>query len=153
MGAVAWGWAWLAPGGQWAMLHRLVILMALTLGAALVCYNVWSAQLAWWRSDWAQAIRRVAPALGVIGLSTLAWLLLAEVGNVLSWGEARLSWPAVSTITGALLALALTCLAFALLPGRDPLNLDERGRMRYVSRICGWRYLGCSAAGSARGGR
>src|SRR5581483_4402700 len=41
--------------------------------------------------------------------------------------------PAAIAVVGlAILGLAATCIALAVLPGRDPLQLSERGRTLYV---------------------
>jgi hypothetical protein len=43
-----------------------------------------------------------------------------------------IAWPALVAVGLALTGLALAALAAALLPGRDPLGLSERGRTAYV---------------------
>jgi hypothetical protein len=40
--------------------------------------------------------------------------------------------PAILAVTAAILATVFACLTFAVVPGRDPLGLSERGRMAYV---------------------
>ncbi|MEX2559927.1 MAG: hypothetical protein WD403_08430, partial [Pirellulales bacterium] len=47
-------------------------------------------------------------------------------------GEVAISWTANLIVIAALAGIFLTCLAAALIPGRDPFELPERGRMVYV---------------------
>ncbi len=135
LNVVLWGWAWLSPvgGGQSVdrLVDRLVILMVVAevfvIGYRLAVSRGLSKDDAWWHG-----LRRDLLWIAGAGLASLAVVLGVEASNYLSHGSVLVSWPVVITVLATLIALSSTSIAFALLPGKDPFNLDERGRMNYV---------------------
>ena len=131
IGAVAWGWAWIEPGSSSAPLDRAAVLLAATMGGAAV-YGLGLGKLRRLDDDWNLAARRVVPILlGLAGL-VLVGVLLAE-------GVDRVQGYRVAIAPIALVVVALTivggagaALVAAIVPGRDPLGLSERGRTAYV---------------------
>ena len=47
-------------------------------------------------------------------------------------GEVPMALPAIALVAATLIGLSAASLAAAMLPGRDPLGLSERGRQAYV---------------------
>lgn len=129
--AVAFAWAWVAPSIAAPGLHRLVA-SVVALAAVIPVYGFGFVKF--WRreSEWTPAAQRTIPwlagASGVLLLVTLG----VETAYFLDAGEAPLAWPALLAVIIALTGLAIAALAAALLPGRDPLGLSERGRTVYV---------------------
>jgi len=83
-------------------------------------------------SEWLAAAQRLMPALTVAsGIAIVATLGL-EVFQFANYGAVDIAWPAIVVVGVTLAALALALLAAAVLPGRDPLGLSERGRTAYV---------------------
>jgi len=130
VGAVAWGWAWLDPGTTGNVLNRAVVVMTV-LAAMIVLYGVGLAKLLPRETEWTAAARRAVPGLiGLAGLS-LAFVLGAEVVRYDPAGTA-MAWPAIVAVAATLGGLAVAALVCAVVPGRDPLELSDRGRMSYV---------------------
>jgi hypothetical protein len=67
-----------------------------------------------------------------LGALVLAVLLGAEVFERLDGQDVAMSVPAVAAVVAALLAAGGAALIAAVVPGRDPLGLSERGRTAYV---------------------
>lgn len=158
-GAVAIGWAFLDPSGRepaWLWLHRSVIAMA-ALAAMTVLYGVVMTRWASGAAGWAESGRRLGPVLGMVAALLVAVILIQEAvlyeghKNIAALLARMLHLPppqglnpgvpptgapmaplAVWTVAGALLALIVASVRFALLPGADPLGLSERGRTLYV---------------------
>jgi hypothetical protein len=130
VGAVAWGWAWLDPGTTGNVLNRAVVVMTV-LAAMIVLYGVGLAKLFPRETDWTVAARRAVPALVCLTGLSLVFVLGAEVVEYGPDGAA-MAWPAIVAVAAALGGLAVAALVCAVVPGRDPLELPERGRMRYV---------------------
>src|SRR5262249_18475740 len=131
LGAIAWGWAWISPGSPTAALDRFVVLLV-ALVATSVLYGLGPAKFFRSRAEWAQAARRLVPALLVMGAVVLASLLGIEVVARASGRDVAISVPAVVAVAVALAGAGVAALVAALVPGRDPLGLSERGRTAYV---------------------
>ncbi len=130
VGAVAWGWAWLDPDTTGNLLNRAVVVMTV-LAAMIVVYGVGLAKLFPRETDWTAAARRAVP--GLVGLTALS-LVFVLGAEVVEYGPdgAAMAWPAIVAVAAALGGLAVAALVCAVVPGRDPLQLSERGRMGYV---------------------
>src|SRR5262245_33573721 len=83
-------------------------------------------------NEWRRGVKSQLPVIAAIGLAALVATLSAEAMNYVSFGKVMMSWPVIGAVFVALISLFCACIAFALSPGRDPFNLSERGRMRYV---------------------
>jgi hypothetical protein len=59
-------------------------------------------------------------------------VLSTEVDYQNRFGEVRINWLSLVTVAVTLFSATVLFIVFALYPQRDPLKLDERGRMRYV---------------------
>jgi hypothetical protein len=128
---VLWGWAWLSPAGGARVIDHLVILMIITEVVVIGYRFVVSRSLAK-DDEWRQGVRAELPWIAVTGLASLAVVISIEASNYAQHGNAMSSWPVVIAVLATLILLSSASIAFALLPGKDPFNQDERGRMRYV---------------------
>jgi hypothetical protein len=131
VGAVMFGWAWLEVGTTLTPLHALVVVAAATaLTAAL--YGLGLSKLLGEASDWLAPARRLTPILAATSGGTIAATLGIEILEFARFGEVQIAGPAILVIALTLGALSAAALAAAVLPGRDPLGLSERGRTAYV---------------------
>jgi hypothetical protein len=152
------GWALTEAAGHsaaWLWLHRDVLLMV----ALAVTTAVYGVGMARQRrlGDWADSGRRLGPVLGLLALALVPVILVQEAflyegpktlgtllvrlrllspdavpgGDAVAAGE-PMAPLAVGIVAGALGLLIVAGLCFAVLPGRDPLGLSERGRTAYV---------------------
>jgi hypothetical protein len=131
VGAVFFGGAWLEPQSSFTLLHALVVLAAATAGVAAL-YGFLLTKLLADGSEWLAAARRTTPVLLAISLVAMLAALAIEIAEFAGSGQVPIAWPAILTIGVTLAALSLAALAAAVLPGRDPLGLSERGRTLYV---------------------
>jgi hypothetical protein len=153
------GWALLDPAGHgatWLWLHRNVLLMV-ALALMTLLYGVILARRVGLSMDWADACRQTGPVLGVLASALVPVILVQEavlydghktlvtlVGNMLhrqvpeEWraGGPLTATPmepaAIVVVALALAALMVAGLSFAVIPGKDPFGVSERGRMMYV---------------------
>jgi hypothetical protein len=131
VGAVYFGWAWLELGSTFTLLHALAVVGAGTAVAGML-YGLGLSKLMASDSPWLHAAQRATPILVAIsGVATLASLGV-EVARFARYGQVDVATPAIITVGLTLVALVAAALAAAILPGRDPLALSERGRTVYV---------------------
>ncbi len=130
---VMWSWAWLSPpkAGNWQLANRLILVMLIA-EAVLIFYRLILAQRLSADSLWRKALRADLPVVAGIGLVSLAIVLAAEFEQRTNFGAVLLGWPAIVAVLVTLIGVCLIGIAFAVLPGEDPFDLDERGKMRYV---------------------
>jgi hypothetical protein len=131
VGAVAWGWAWIAPDAPAGGLDRLVTLLVVLVGASAL-YGLGLVKLLRRETEWTRAAVRLVPGLVAVGGVVLALVLGTEVFEQANDGRVAMSAPAVVSVALALLAAAAAALVAAVVPGRDPLGLSDRGRTAYV---------------------
>jgi hypothetical protein len=131
VGAVMFGWAWLEVGTTLSWLHALVVVAAATAGVAAL-YGLALGKLLRETSDWLAPARRLTPYLAATCGAAVASVLTLEILEFARSGEVQIAWPAILVVAVTLGALSLAALAAAVLPGRDPLGLSERGRTLYV---------------------
>jgi hypothetical protein len=129
--AVAFGWAWLPPEMPAPWLHRIVAAIV-ALAAMMVVYSFGIVKLLRRESDWTRAAERLVPALAAIAALLLVGVLAIEVTAFAFDEPVPITWPALVAVGVALVGLAIASLVAALVPGRDPLGLSERGRTAYV---------------------
>jgi hypothetical protein len=131
VGAVAWGWARIAPDAATGLLDRLAVLLAVLVGASVV-YGLGLTKLLPTATEWALAARRLVPTLLGLGGVALTLVSIVEVFNRFHEQILPMSGWAVAEFALTLLGAAVAALIAALVPGRDPLGLSERGRTAYV---------------------
>ncbi len=129
--AIAFAWAWIPHTMPVAGLHRLVA-AAVALVAVIPVYGTLLVKL--WRREnvWTEAAQRTLPTLLAVAGGLLVTTLGMEVASFLKGQDVPLVWPAILAVALALAVLIGSTLAAAIVPGRDPLNLSERGRTAYV---------------------
>jgi hypothetical protein len=129
------GWACPDPGGTTLWLDRNVLLMV-ALAAMTAVYGV---ALPRWLAadpDWVRCARRVGPIMGALAALTLLVLLVQEFRLYDPIARRTpMARPAVIVVIAALVTLMVSAIRFAVVPGRDPLGLSERGRMLYVYAV------------------
>jgi hypothetical protein len=131
LGAGIWSWACLDPASPDRWFDRLALTLAVVAGATVV-YGIGLVKWLSPGSEWARAARSLTPGLAVAGSALLVAGLGQESRDWLVTGSTALSPLAISTIGLVLGGLALGCLSAAVVPGRDPFALSERGRTAYV---------------------
>ena len=129
--AIALAWSPLDPATTGGLLNRSVAVAA-ALGAIVVIYGVGFGKLLPSGSEWLSAALRIVPVLIVAAGGTLLFVLGTESAMFARHGEVVMAWPAIVLVALTLVGLSGAALAAALLPGRDPLGLSQRGRQMYV---------------------
>ena len=130
-GAAAWGWAWIAPGTPTAWPDRAAVALAALVGG-FTLYGLGLTKLAKRVGDWTLAARRLVPYLLGLAGAVLAVILGVELYQRSEGLAIPMAAPAVATVALALAAAAAAALIAAVVPGRDPLGLSDRGRTAYV---------------------
>jgi hypothetical protein len=129
--AVAFGWAWLPPDFPAMWLHRLIVtVVALTV--VVVTYGFGLVKFLKRENEWTRAAQRLVPLITVVAVTLVFVVLGMEVAAYARDGLVPISLPALVAVALALGGLAAAALVSALVPGRDPLGLSERGRTLYV---------------------
>jgi hypothetical protein len=131
VGAVAWGWAWIAPGAPSALLDRMVVLLVVVAGASIL-YGFGLVKLLRRENQWTIAAQHLVPGLLGLAAAALALVLGAELFQGLESAGVAISSPALAAVAFTLVAAAAAAIGAAVVPGRDPLGLTERGRTAYV---------------------
>jgi hypothetical protein len=131
LGAVAWGWAWIAPNAPFGLMDRMVVVLV-ALVAATALYGIGLGKLLPRTIEWTRAAKRLLPALLVLSAGALVVILATEW--IARW-EGRavpISIPAIIAVAVALVGAGVAALVAAIVPGRDPFNLSDRVRTIYV---------------------
>jgi hypothetical protein len=130
--AVAFAWAWAEPGSHYGdALHRAVMaMMALSITACVLGFGLVKLPAA--HERWVVAARQTLPAMLGVTCAVLAGVIVLELVQLNGQDAAQMTRPAIAIVIITVVGLVLTALSWAVLPGRDPLNLTERGRMGYV---------------------
>jgi hypothetical protein len=131
LGVVVFSWAFVAPDDAHGLLNRSVA-TCVSLAVTAIFYALGIAKLPLKATDWVEAAQRFAPAAVVALIAAVLVTLGQETVHSLVDGAVPLAWPGILAVAITLLAIFAASLAAALLPGRDPLGLSERGRMSYV---------------------
>lgn len=129
--AIAFGWSFLPPDFPEPLLHRLVVTVA-AIAVMVVAYGFGLVKFLRRENEWTRAAAKLVPPLAVGTVAIILTVLALEVTTFIERGQTQLAMPAIILIGAALVVLILAALAAALLPGRDPLGLSERGRTAYV---------------------
>jgi hypothetical protein len=131
LGAVAVAWAMIEPGESWEFLNRAVLAVTAT-AAVIIVYGLGFSKLLRSENDWTAAAERLVPRLVALAGAGLALVLGAETFEYFEYGKVQISSLAIGAVAVALFGLIAAAITAALVPGRDPLGLNERGRMNYV---------------------
>src|SRR5262249_866708 len=129
--AAMFGWAWLDVGSTLTLLHALVVLAA-ALSVVAVIYGFALVKLLPEGNDWLAAARRLPPKVMALGATSIFAALVVEVQQFAMHREVAIAWPASVVVGATFVGLAAAAIAAAVLPGRDPLGLSQRGRTLYV---------------------
>jgi hypothetical protein len=129
--AVMFGWAWLPPDFVAPWLHHLVVTVV-ALAAVVVVYGFGLVKFLKRENEWTQAAARLVPPLAVLVAILIFVVIGIEVAAYVQQGEVPIVPAALVAVVVALAGLVVAALAAALVPGRDPLGLSERGRTLYV---------------------
>jgi hypothetical protein len=130
--AVCLSWADLQP--EWnegAILLRLIRLLIVLSGLTFI-YGVIVARFVSQGSSWLAPVRRIAVTFGGGALLALVTVLAVEAVIFQPGVDAPIETPLMLAVVVILVALTAGFISLALLPGRDPFALSERGRMGYV---------------------
>jgi hypothetical protein len=131
VGAVLFGWAWLEIGVTLTPLNALAM-TSTALAAVATVYGLGLVKLLPGASDWLPQARTLTPWLTAVCAATIVGTLSVEIWRFAQTGGVAMIWPAILAVAFTLLGLFAAALAAAILPGRDPLGLSERGRTLYV---------------------
>jgi len=124
------GWAALDANGNLPWLHRSVNLVVSSAMMTLLT-GLGLAKIFPTATDWIERGRRSVPWLGGLSLAALVLVLLQEAALVGRSDLVVATW-AVLVVAAALAGLAAASIVFAVMPGRDPFDLTQRGRTAYV---------------------
>ena len=130
--AVCLSWADLEP--EWsdgAILLRLIRLLIVLAGLTFI-YGVIVVRFVSQASRWMAPVRRIAVTFGAGALLALVTVLAVEALIFQPGVDAPIETPLMLAVVVVLVALAAGFISLALLPGRDPFALSERGRMGYI---------------------
>lgn len=131
VGTVMLGWSWLEVGTTLTWLHALVVVAAATAGVAAL-YGLGLGKLLRETSDWLAPARSLTPWLTGISGAAIVAILTIELVQFYQHGIVDIASPAILAVGLTLGVMSAASLAAAVLPGRDPLSLSERGRTVYV---------------------
>jgi hypothetical protein len=131
IGALAWAWAWLDPATPGELINRTVV-AAVVLGVMTSLYGLGLGKLLPGETEWTKAAGRLVPGLAALGLAAILLVLGIEAYFALNDLPIPISYPAIAAVAATLVGLCVAALVAAVVPGRDPLGLSERGRTIYV---------------------
>jgi hypothetical protein len=132
--AVEGCWALLDPGTKAPWLHRNALLLV-ALAAMTAIYGVGLPRLLHRDSQWLAPVRQTGPVLAVLATVQLLVVLGHEAALYdpdLAVRTTPLAWWGVLAVAIGFGLLVAALMFFAVMPGRNPLRLSERGRTRYV---------------------
>ncbi|MBA4018475.1 MAG: hypothetical protein C0483_15010 [Pirellula sp.] len=130
--AVVAAWSVLEPHASGELLNRAVSAAA-ALAGVVALYGLGFSKLLRKENEWTAAAGVIVPWLvGVTGLVLGGVLAIEAYEYRVNHGVVEISPTALVTVIAALVGLFAAALVAALVPGRDPLGLSERGRTGYV---------------------
>jgi hypothetical protein len=131
VGIVFLSWSFLTPRVSGSWVNRAVILMTVMF-AFVALFGLELDKLTERKPDWAKAFRDCVPAMSLVGIAALAFVLCAEIYFQIEFGAVLISLPARLTVATILAAAIVICIVFALSPRHDPLTLTDKFRGSYV---------------------
>lgn len=130
--AVDFGWGIMSVQAEpYYWLQRAIRLMV-ALAATTFVYGSVLTRFVAVAGEWFNAIRRAATTVGGASLVTLLVVLGMEAMWYIPGEGAPVTGLQIAVVAVVLVGLAAALISMAVLPGRDPLGLSERGRMAYV---------------------
>jgi len=130
--AVYLSWADLKPEWSDQVVLDFAIRLLIVLSGLTFIYSVLVARRMSPDGDWMPAVRRIAVTFGIAAIVVLLGVLFLETIYYDSDGGAPVGAVEIATVSVVLVALIAGLISLALLPGRDPWALTEKGRMGYV---------------------
>jgi hypothetical protein len=132
LAAAELGWALLEPSERiLSLYHSLTLMVALAIMTPI--YGIGLSRLLSASNPWAEVGRKLGPRLGALATVMLVVVLLQEGASYNALlKRTPMATPAVLIMIAALLVLMVASISFAVVPGRDPFGLTERGRMLYI---------------------
>jgi len=130
--AVYLSWADLTP--EWAdeIVLDFAVRLLIVLSGLTFIYGVFVARFVSPNGDWMAPVRRIAATFGIGAIVVLLGVLMLETVFFESPVGAPIDTAEMAAVSVVLVALIAGLISLALLPGRDPLALTEKGRMGYV---------------------
>jgi len=130
--AVYLSWADLKPEWSDQVVLDFAIRLLIVLSGLAFIYSVLVARRMSPDGDWMPAVRRIAVTFGIAAIVVLLGVLFLETIYYDSDDGAPVGAVEIAAVSVVLVALIAGLISLALLPGRDPLALTEKGRMGYV---------------------
>ncbi|MBL7038828.1 MAG: hypothetical protein ISR77_09380 [Pirellulaceae bacterium] len=130
--AVYLSWADLKPEWDKTIVLDFAIRLLIVLSGLTFIYSVLVARRISPDGDWMAAVRRIAVTFGIAAIVALVGVLCLEAVYYDSVDGAPVGAVEIAAVGVVLVALIAGLISLALLPGRDPLALTEKGRMGYV---------------------
>ncbi|MGI8979196.1 MAG: hypothetical protein ACR2FY_08220 [Pirellulaceae bacterium] len=126
------GWAQLEPQWTESLLLERVFRLLMALSVLTLLYGLVLPRYLFISGSWNSSARKSGYSSGVLAIVTFVAVLGLEVAMFKPGIGAPVADLQVAAVAVVLVALIAGLLSLALLPGRDPLALDEKGRMFYV---------------------
>jgi hypothetical protein len=125
-------WALLGPTSSALWLYRSILLM-ISCALMTLVYGIALPRFLPQLTIWVEAGRRIGPVLGAVA-SFMLLVILAQEAWLFDRGANRthMHGLAIGVVLLGFAALVLASINFAVIPGRDPFGLSERGRRLYV---------------------
>jgi hypothetical protein len=130
--AVDFGWGTMPVEGEPAFWLQRAVRLLEVLAVTTFVYGVVYVRLVSATSEWFAPARRVATVVGIGSLASLGMVLALEGYWFDPVSGAPLSGLQIALVSAVLVGLTTALISLAVLPGRDPLDLTESGRMYYV---------------------
>lgn len=131
-GAVLLGWADIQPDWSERVLLLRAIRLLMALSAVTFFFGVIAVRVLKEATGWRNSVRQTAIMLGGSAIVALLSVLALEVATFEPGVGAPVDAIQIVAVSVVLVALLAALLSLAVLPGRDPFALSERGRMMYV---------------------
>lgn len=130
-GAILWGWAWLPRYGADVLLNRVVIVMVV-MAAMSVFYAIGLVKILRRENEWTAAAHRLVPLMAIATTLSVFLVLVSEITHYRPGIGAPMALWAFAAFALALVGMGVAAMICAIVPGRDPFDLSERGRQVYV---------------------
>lgn len=131
-GVVLLGWSDIVPVWSLPTMLARAIRSLMALGTMGFVFGVIAVRVTAFANEWRESARRSAVVLAAGALSTLVGILALEATTFVPGVGAPVTAPQIAAVSLVLIALIATLISLAVLPGRDPLALTDKGRMLYV---------------------
>jgi hypothetical protein len=126
------GWSDIGPGWSDRVLVLRVFRLLMSLCAMAFLLGAVAVRVLGEDSGWRQSARRAAVLVGGLAGAALVAVLIFEVQTFQPGIGAPVDTIQILAVSVVLVGLVVALISLAVLPGRDPLALSEKGRMWYV---------------------